>query len=125
LKSAAAQEAVHRHNLSVLMLHNRYLIDGLALQVHSANVPRDRLVRRRLAHTDILARSLAKVPCPVWAIYGAHDALYQEYIHQLEHALAAAAPDFRGLRLIEGAGHWVQFEAPDAFNAALLAVLRD
>jgi hypothetical protein len=32
-------------------------------------------------------------------------------------------PDFRGLRLIEGAGHWVLFEAPEAFDAALLAVL--
>lgn len=123
LSEPAARTEVHRHNLGVLMLHDHALIDGLALEVHVANVQRDRLPRRRLAHTDILARSLPQVACPVHAIYGAHDALYRQYIHQLEDAYAAAAPDFRGLRLIDGAGHWVQFEAPQPFDAALRAVL--
>ena len=31
----------------------------------------------------------------------------------------AACDDFRGTTLIDGAGHWVQQEAPDAVNAAL------
>lgn len=35
----------------------------------------------------------------------------------------AACDDFRGLTLIEGAGHWVQQEAPDATNTALGAFL--
>jgi len=41
-------------------------------------------------------------------------------------ALAVAlqqAGNFRALMLIEGAGHWVQFERADAFNAALRATL--
>ena len=119
LKTPQEQADIHRHNLGVLMLHDHDLIDGLALEVHIANVQRDRLPRRRLAHTDILARSLPQVPCPVHTIYGAHDAIYRQYIHQLEDAFAAAAPTFRGMHLIEGAGHWVQFEAPEAFDAAL------
>lgn len=123
LKTPQEQAEIHRHNLGVLMLHDRDLIDGLALEVHIANVQRDRLPRRRLAHTDILARRLPLVRCPVHAIYGAHDAIYRQYIHQLEAAYATAAPDFRGLRLIEQAGHWVQFERPEAFHAALLAAL--
>ena len=124
LKTPQEQAEIHRHNLGVLMLHDPHLIDGLALEVHIANVQRDRLPRRRLAHTDILARSLAAVTCPVHAIYGEHDAIYRQYVHQLAHAYAAAAPDFRGMQLIEGAGHWVQFEAPQAFDAALLRALR-
>ncbi|MFV0679734.1 alpha/beta fold hydrolase [Ottowia sp.] len=123
LKSAAEQEAIHRHNLGVLMLHDHDLIDGLALEVHIANVLRDRAPRRRLAHTDILARTLPCVRCPVHAIYGEHDAIYRHYVHQLEDAFATSAPDFRGMQLIAGAGHWVQFEAPDAFDAALLRAL--
>lgn len=119
-----AQEAIHRHNLAALMLDDPALIDGLALQVHVANVVRDRMPRRRLAHTDILARSLPAVACPVHAIYGASDALYKSWITALEGAYAAAAPDFRGMALIEGAGHWVQFERPEAFLQALLAALR-
>ena len=123
LPTAAEQEAVHRFNLAALMLKDASLIDGLALELHIANLQRDRMPRRRLAHTDILARSLPRVRCPVHAIYGAHDALYKAWIHQLEDAFNAAAPDFRGLVLIPEAGHWVQFERPEAFDAALLAVL--
>lgn len=123
LKTPAEQIAVHRHNLAVLMLHDADLIDGLALEVHVANVLRDRLPSRRLAHTDILARRLPHVPCPVHAIYGAYDAIYGAYIDRLAPAFAAAAPDFRGLDLIADAGHWVQFEAPQAFDAALRRAL--
>ncbi|WP_413905646.1 alpha/beta fold hydrolase [Candidatus Skiveiella danica] len=123
LPSAAEQEAVHRFNLAALMLNDASLIDGLALELHIANLHRDRMPRRRLAHTDILARSLPRVRCPVHAIYGAHDALYKAWIHQLEDAFEAAAPDFRGLVLIPEAGHWVPFERPEAFDDALLTVL--
>jgi pimeloyl-ACP methyl ester carboxylesterase len=123
LPTAAEQEAVHRFNLAALMLKDAALIDGLALELHIANLMRDRMPRRRLAHTDILARSLTRVRCPVHAIYGAHDALYKAWIHQLEAAYAAAAPDFRGLTLIPDSGHWVQFERPEAFDAALLRAL--
>jgi pimeloyl-ACP methyl ester carboxylesterase len=114
---------IHRYNLAALMLHDTTLIDGLALQLHVANVERDRMPRRRLSHTNILARSLAQVTCPVHAIYGQHDALYKSWIDQLAAAYAQAAPDFRGLTLIESAGHWVQFERPQAFHTALLAAL--
>ena len=123
LPTAAEQEAVHRFNLAALMLNDASLIDGLALELHIANLMRDRMPRRRLAHTDILARSLPRVRCPVFAIYGAHDALYKAWIHQLEDAFEAAAPDFRGLVLIPEAGHWVPFERPEAFDDALLTVL--
>ena len=123
LPTAAEQENVHRFNLGALMLRDTSLIDGLALELHIANLQLDRMPRRRLAHTDILARSLARVSCPVHAIYGAHDALYKGWISQLEAAYQAAAPDFRGLTLIPDTGHWVQFERPDAFDDALLAVL--
>ncbi|MET4576289.1 2-hydroxy-6-oxonona-2,4-dienedioate hydrolase [Ottowia thiooxydans] len=123
LKTPQEQAEIHRHNLGVLMLHDHDLIDGLALEIHIANVVRDRLPRRRLPSTDILARSLPKVSCPVHAIYGAHDVLYRRYWPELEAALATNAPDFRGLALIEDAGHWVQFEANEIFDAELLQAL--
>ena len=123
LPTAAEQAAVHRFNLAALMLKDASLIDGLALDLHVANLQRDRMPRRRLAHTDILARSLPRVRCPVHAIYGAHDALYKAWIHQLEDAFKATAPDFRGLVLIPEAGHWVPFERPEAFDEALLSAL--
>lgn len=122
-----AQMAAHRYNLAALMLKDAALIDdlgGLALGTHVANVVRDRMPRRRLAHTDALARALPQVHCPVHAIYGRADALYKEWIGALEGAYAGAAPDFRGMELIEDAGHWVQFERPQAFMQALQAALQ-
>ena len=121
----AEQLDIHRYNLAALMLHDAALIDGLALSVHVANVVRDRMPRRRLAHTDVLARSLPQVTCPVHAIYGQRDALYKEWITALEGAYAAAAPRFQGFTLIPEAGHWVQFERPASFLQALLAALRE
>lgn len=123
LSTPAEQLDVQRANLAALMLHDPGLIDGLALHIHVAHMARDRMPRRRLSHSDILARSLAQVACPVHAIYGQHDAVYKSWIDQLAGAYAQAAPDFRGLALIEGAGHWVQFERPQAFHTALLAAL--
>jgi 2-hydroxy-6-oxonona-2,4-dienedioate hydrolase len=71
----------------------------------------------------LAAALVPSVRCPVHAIYGAHDALYKAWIHQLEDAFEAAAPDFRGLVLIPEAGHWVPFERPEAFDEALLSAL--
>jgi pimeloyl-ACP methyl ester carboxylesterase len=39
--------------------------------------------------------------------------------------MAGTLPDFRGVTLVEGAGHWVQQERPDETNDALLRFLAD
>jgi 2-hydroxy-6-oxonona-2,4-dienedioate hydrolase len=116
------REVIHRHNLAALMLHHEESITGLALRLHIANVLRDRMKGRSLARTDALALSLARLRCPVYAVYGREDALYRGKLDLLQAALEKAA-DFRGLVLIDGAGHWVQFERAGAFDKALLAAL--
>ena len=123
LSTEAEQDEIHKYNLGALMLAHPQSIEGLAFEIHKANMGRDRGGRRRLAHTDVLARSLPSVQTEVHAIYGQYDALYKAWIGALEAAYKQAAPNFKGLQLIEGAGHWVQFEAADAFNAALAKVL--
>lgn len=123
LPEGPQQEAVHRHNLAALMLHDVRRIDGLALQIHQANVVRDRLPRRRRTPPDALLSCLGRISCPVHAVYGAHDVLYGERLPALAQVFAAAAPGFVDFRLIEQAGHWVQFEAAEAFNEALLHLL--
>jgi 2-hydroxy-6-oxonona-2,4-dienedioate hydrolase len=122
LTDPAARETVHRANLSALMFFHPESITPLALRVHIDNTARDRMKGRRLAYTDALAQALPKVACPIHAIYGREDALYRQRQPALLQALGAAA-NFRGLQWIEDAGHWVQFERPQAFDAALLATL--
>lgn len=123
LESEKAREQAHRHNLQALMLHDPARIDADTLALHVQNVLRDRLPRRRLSQTDVLAQALGQVVCPVNAIYGLYDALYLGRHAALEQALAATTPHFEGLQWIAGAGHWVQFEQPERFDQVLLACL--
>lgn len=123
LDDAAAQAEVHRHNLGALMLHRPESIDALALQLHAANVVRDRMQRRRLARTEALKQALQQVRCPVWAIYGREDVIYRGRIDALAAAFQAL-PCFQRLHLVEDAGHWVQYERAQAFDAALAEVLQ-
>ncbi|NDP64423.1 alpha/beta fold hydrolase [Polaromonas sp.] len=122
LAEPAQRDAVHRRNLAALMLLHQESITELALRLHVANVLRDRMKGRSLSRTDVLARSLAQVKCPVHAIYGREDALYRGKIERLAPVLRLA-PGFTALTLVDASGHWVQFERADAFNAALLAAL--
>ena len=122
LVGAGQRTEVHRSNLAALMLHHPASITATALSLHEANVLRDRMKGRSLSRTDVLARALLEVNCPVLAIYGIEDALYRGQMHRLEPVLRQA-PSFGALTLIPDAGHWVQFERPEAFNAALLAAL--
>ncbi|QKV52549.1 alpha/beta fold hydrolase [Comamonas antarctica] len=123
LDSETAREQAHRHNLQALMLHDPARIDADTVALHVQNVLRDRLPRRRLSQTDVLAQALGRVVCPVQAIYGRHDALYRGRHAALEQAFVAASPYFEGLHWVDGAGHWVQYEQPERFNAQLLACL--
>jgi pimeloyl-ACP methyl ester carboxylesterase len=120
LETDAERDEIHKYNLGALMLAHARNIEGLAFEIHKANMAND----RGLAHTDILARSLPQVTgSEVYAIYGQYDALYKAWIGQLEAAYREAAPQFKGMQLIPDAGHWVQFEAAEAFNQALAKVL--
>lgn len=122
ITDAAERDAIHRHNLSALMLYREDAITELALRLHIANVLRDRMKGRSLARTDALAQSLDRVGCPVWAIYGREDALYRGKLEALQAALGRAV-DFRELALVDDAGHWLQFERAEAFDKALLTAL--
>lgn len=113
--------AAHRSNLATLMLSTLERVDDLAVALQAANVPRDRMPRRRLAHTDILARTLPALHCRVDAIYGEQDALYREALPALRARLAEGK--VRECVLLPDTGHWLPYEDPDAFHVALLRLL--
>jgi pimeloyl-ACP methyl ester carboxylesterase len=123
LPTTEAQNQVHRHNLMALMLERPTSLDDLALSLHAANVQRDRMPRRRLSSTDIVARALPQLQVPVSAIFGEHDALYRERLSELQAALPGLAQRWGQWHTVAGAGHWVQFESAQAFDQALQRVL--
>jgi len=123
LPTAQQQNEVHRHNLMALMFEQPQSLDALALDLHAANVARDRMPRRRLSSTPIVAEALPRVRARVSAIYGEHDALYRGRLPEVQEALPRWAPRWGEWSTVSGAGHWVQYEAVEAFNAALRAQL--
>lgn len=123
LSDAVQQREVHRYNLGALMLWDTTKIDNEALALHQQNVHRDRLPRRRLSNTDILAQSLPRISVPVAAIYGAHDALYKAYMGAVEEKYRAVTPQLADFILVPSSGHWVQYEQAERFMQALLPLL--
>jgi 2-hydroxy-6-oxonona-2,4-dienedioate hydrolase len=123
LSAGPASRAAHRHNLLQLMLAREASATELAVTLHAHNVERDRLRKRRLMLTDALVPVLAALHCPLHGIWGAQDVLYRHRLPLIRQVLPSA-PRFRSLELLPEAGHWVQFEAAEAFNAALARALQ-
>ena len=123
LPTQALQLEAHRHNLLALMLHDENKLDELAMTVHRLNVARDRMPRRRLSGTPIVADALPLIACPVHVMYGEWDALYQGCMTDVENLVKNITPQLTSWQLVAGSGHWVQFEAPEAFQLALKKAL--
>lgn len=67
----------------------------------------------------------APVRQPSLFVAGARDGVLEMFGDGSPETLSRGLADCRGVELIEGAGHWIQQEQPDAVNRALLAFLKD
>lgn len=119
---AELQAAAHAHNLRELMLHHEASITPLACRLQALNAGRDRLPNRRLSRTDILARALVDVRCPVHGIYGQQDRFFRGQEADIETMLRTC-PGFGHFVGVPDAGHWVPFERAQAFNQVVLRLL--
>ena len=120
----AARDEVHRHNLLAFMLCDPTAADSLAVETHGRNVERDRMTKRRLARTSLVHDTIRELACPLHLIVGERDFIFEGRWDQA-HALLDEVSALRSRLLIEGAGHWVSYEAADRYNAAVLRILRD
>jgi pimeloyl-ACP methyl ester carboxylesterase len=109
-------------NLLGLMLHDPDSVDDLALHLLVANARKTRWVQVDLVIPDRLAFILPQVPAQVDAIWGEFDRPHPDPALQ-EVVIRRSHPDC-DFRVIAGAGHWAMYERPEAFNAALLDLLR-
>jgi len=114
--------AVFRQNLRVLMFANPDNIDALALHLQAQNVKQARFRSRPFATGDGLAKALVNVTAPLSSIWGTQDIIARTSLDRRLEILRRHHPEL-AVRLIEGAGHWVAYEAADRFNAALLGLL--
>jgi len=121
--SAGEIAEVYRQNLAVLMFADPANIDALAIHLQAENIKRARFRSRPFAPTDNLARALAEVSAPLKTIWGTRDIIARPSLEARLDILRRHHPELE-VRLIEGAGHWVAYEAADRFNAAMLELLR-
>ncbi len=74
-------------------------------------------------HAQLQMFSGRSIDVPCCFIAGKNDWGIYQSPGALQAMAASACSDFRGIHLIEGAGHWVQQEQPEAVNELLLEFL--
>ena len=112
-----------RRNLELLMLHDPKNVDGVAIHMQIMNTTRARTRSRDMGIAGALSNVLPRVTTPFTGIWGEFDSTTYPYIQERIDLFTALRPDFR-MHQIAGAGHWVAYEAADAFNSKLMEVLR-
>lgn len=117
-------EEVHRSNLGILMLRDKSLVDDRSFHVHSTNVGRARVRSRPMSLANHLADALPEIKARLGGIWGVYDATGggREQIEKRGEVLRRYDPE-APLVIIEDAGHWVMYEKPAAFEAALRSIL--
>ena len=103
-----------RHNLQMHMLAGE--ADDIALAIHTEACLRTRFFSKRISRAGGLAEVLGPLDVPVLLLWGEHDVTATPQV--LAPALAAACRRAQ-MRVVPGAGHWVQYEAADVVNDVL------
>lgn len=117
--SDAARREVIRHNLGATMFADPATADADAISQQLWNVAHARFDSLKVSHQPRLLDDLAHVACPVQVIWGARDAYAYPTPDQRAESVRAARPDAR-IDLLPDAGHWAQYERPDAIVRLLL-----
>ena len=110
---------VLRHNLRVMMCADPANVTEETVDLHYANVRRTRFDGRRFSVSNRMAETLAQIVCPIQTIWGERDAIPHPDVHVRIGVCRKAVPGIR-VDVVPGAGHWVQYEAPDPVNRALV-----
>ena len=116
------RRAVIKRNLLGLSLHDPESADEMAMHLLVSNGRAARLPVQDLVIPDRVLNVLPRVKVPLDAIWGEFDRPHPDLALQ-ESVLRRFQPDC-DFRVIAGAGHWAMYEKPEAFNAALLEMLR-
>lgn len=108
--------AALRNNLLSLMLHDDSRIDALALEIHRVSCATTRFRSRTLARSHSVKEPLDRISGPTLLVWGEHDVTTSP--REVGATLAAGRKN-RRYRVVEGAGHWVQYERADETNRLL------
>ena len=117
-----AARRVHRDNLAILMFADPANIDELAVELQVRNTRAARVKSRPLSRTDALSRAIRAARPRLAGIWGEFDITTHPYTEQRRQLIREVDPEAPFV-VMAGIGHWVAYEAAEAFNALLPGVL--
>jgi pimeloyl-ACP methyl ester carboxylesterase len=121
--SGDERKAMLKANLLGLMLHHPESADELAQHLLVVNARNARLGNvADLVIPDRLLRILPEIRVQVDAIWGEFDRPHPD--PEVQEAVIRRSHPGCDFRVIADAGHWAMYERPEAFEAALLDMLR-
>lgn len=121
-ESRAERDAAHRRNLEVIMIADPARIDDLAIAIQRNNAERSRLRSIFVTQGAPIQTYVPGLKCAFAAIWADRDTTIGPYLHERPAWLKRFRPEAR-YAIITDAGHWCAYEAPEAFNHALLDLL--
>ena len=120
---ATERVAAARNNMQWLMLANPDNVGSLAIHMQLINSDRARTLSRPISMTPRLLEALPGITAPIGAIWGSQDRTVLDDLDLRIAMLRDECPDAK-VEIIEGAGHWAQFEAAATCNRLFLDMLR-
>ncbi len=114
------ERAALLHNLAALMLHDKAAIDALAFEIHDISCHGTRFRSKEVSLSGGLRQAIDTLGVPTLLLWGEFDVTADP--RPLVARLVAEGPGREGA-VIDGAGHWAQYERADEVNARLLQFL--
>ena len=111
-----AERAALKHNLDALMLHDK-ASDPLAFEIHDVSCHGTRFRSKDVSMAGGLQAAIDTLTCPLLLMWGEYDVTADP--RPLVARLTAGHPN-RGGAVVDGAGHWTQYERADEVNRQLL-----
>jgi pimeloyl-ACP methyl ester carboxylesterase len=97
-------------------------IDDLALHIQQRNTRKARIRSNVIPRGDSLANVLKSISLPVTGIFGEKDATAGPFMEDRQE-LFASLPHSRGFHIVDGAGHWAQYERADLVSPLIIEAL--
>ena len=104
------------------MIADRANIDDLAAHLQVRNATRARLKSRLLSRIPALPAAIPRMSARLNGLWGERDVTAQGVLEEIRRLLQSLQPG-AGFTVIPRAGHWVQYEAAQEFNATLVRLL--
>jgi pimeloyl-ACP methyl ester carboxylesterase len=118
---AREREQILRHNLGAIMISDPTHIDALAIAVQDRSAQKDRVRGRKLARSDAMLKLAPTWKCPARGIWGHDDNTRARSPGAFDAAVARLG--LKEKHVLPDAGHWVQFEQAEQYNALLARIL--